>query len=221
MMMGNKKHNSSQQGNVMVYVLIALALIGFLTLTLSRQNDQADSQGVDDEQLSLYVQDIMTYVASAQGAVDMMLAGSSEVTDLDPIIPIDANFDTGTPIHKIFHPLGGGLVYQESYPTAIQDGTDAGWKISTGINVQWTETGSDDVLLTAYFISRSVCEEINRLITGSTTIPATANPHTDYFIDQTTNLTLTECADCDGYPSLCVENDTGDGYSFYNVIAAQ
>ena len=205
----------------MVYILIALALIGFLTLTLSRQNDQSDSQSISDEQLTLYVQDLINYVSTAQSSVDMMLAGSSDVSDLDAVIPTDAGFDTGSPIHKIYHPLGGGLSYQESFPSAIEDGANAGWRLTTGINVEWTATAANDVILTAYSINRQVCEKINALITGSTAIPATTSPHDDYFITEIDDLTAAECAGCEGQVALCIENNAGDAYSFYSVIASQ
>lgn len=215
-----KKDKLSQQGNVMVYILIALALIGFLTLTLSRQNDQSDSQSISDEQVTLYVQELINYVSTAQSSVDMMLAGSSDVSDLDIVLPTDANFDTGSPIHKIFHPLGGGLSYQESFPSAIENGANAGWRITNDMNVFWTESNAHDVILTAYFINRQVCERINSLITGSTTIPATDQEHEEYF-GGSVDLDPTDCPDCEGYPSLCVENNTGDGYSFYSILASQ
>jgi hypothetical protein len=50
----------------------------------------------------------------------------------------------------------------------------------------------------------------------------TSSPHDDYFLSTgTIDFDTAECAACEGYPSLCVENDTNDNYSFYNVIAAQ
>ncbi len=216
------RYNNTISGNAMVYVLIALALVGFLTLTLSKQNDQAGDQDLDDEQVALYAQNLMGYASSAQSAVDMMIATGSDFTNLDPVLPTDANFNTGSAAHKIYHPLGGGLTYQEGFISAIENGSNAGWKINKSINVEWTTTPADDVVLTAYFIDKQVCQTINQFITGSKTIPATVNPHDDYFLGtSTTDFDAVQCAACDGYPSLCVENDTGDGYSFYNVIVAQ
>lgn len=219
-----KNHNdrSHQDGNAMVYVLIALALFGFLTITLSSQNDQADGQNLDDEQAELYATELMFYVANAQNAVDMMLSTGSEISDLDFVIPSDAAFDTPPHYHKVFHPQGGGLNYQEKFTQTIQNGGASQWGINNNINVEWTATAANDVILSAYFITRPICEIINKKITGSTTIPVTANPHADYFLSTgTTDFDSTECAACDGSAALCVENDTNDNYTFYNIIAAQ
>ena len=88
--------------------------------------------------------------------------------------------------------------------------------------MEWTESTATDILFTAYLIRPEVCAEVNRVITGSTAIPATANPHSDYFVEGGTRaLTDVECAGCNGFSPLCVENDTGDGYSFYSIIASR
>ena len=84
---------NNQSGNAMIYVLIALALFGFLTLTLSRSNNQADGQDIDDEQAELYALELMEYAASAQAVVDQMLFSGSEIDDLDFVIPSDPAFN--------------------------------------------------------------------------------------------------------------------------------
>ncbi len=217
-----KTKNHSQAGNAMVYVLIALALFGFLTITLSSQNDQADGQDISDEELALYANELISYVASAQQVVDMMISTGSEVNDLDFVNPASAGFDSPPHVHKVFHPQGGGLNYQEKFNAIIQNGSSAQWALNNNINVEWTPTTANDVILTAYFVRENVCRIINKTISGETTIPVTANAHADYFLNTgTSNLNTTECADCEGYPNLCVENNTNDNYSFYSIIAAQ
>lgn len=210
------------RGNAMVYVLIALALLGFLTITLSNQGDQADGQDISDEQAQLYANELISYVTSAQQVVDMMMATGSEIDDLSFVNPTSGGFDTPPHFNKVFHPAGGGLNYQEKFGSTIQNGATSQWAVNTNINVEWTPTTSNDVILTAYFLTRPICEIINQDITGSSTIPVTASPHDEYFLATgTTDFDVTECAACDGYPSLCVENDSNDNYSFYNIIAAQ
>lgn len=214
--------NNPTGGNAMIYVLIALALFGALTVTLSSQNNQADGEDIDNEVAALYANELLEYVASAQQVVDMMQATGAEVNDLDFVTPSEAGFNTGSNIYKVFHPQGGGLNYYETFNVKIQNDATSVWGISNNTNVEWTTTGSDDVILTAYFVKKIVCEIINKKITGSTTIPATSSPHDDYFLSAgTEDLTVAECAGCEGYHALCVMNDTSDNYSFYNIIAAQ
>lgn len=215
-----KEHPSS--GNAMIYVLIALALFGFLTLTLTNQNNQADGQDLDDEQAALYANELISYVASAQQVVDMMMSTGTEIDDLNFVIPSNAAFDTPPNHNKVFHPAGGGLNYAAKFSEDIQNGATSVWAVNKNINVEWTPTTADDVVITAYFVNKQICEIINKRITGSATIPITASPHADYFLSTgTTDFDTSECAACDGYPSLCVENDTNDNYSFYNIIVAR
>lgn len=211
-----------ERGNAMVYILIAVALFGALSVTLSRQNDNADEQGIDDERVALYANEIIEYVSSMQNTVDQMIFTGSEINDLDFVTPSEAAFNTGSNVHKVFHPQGGGLNYRASMKSNIANDATSQWSVNNGINVEWTDSAADDVIFTAYFIREDVCAYLNQQITGSNTIPATANPHDEYFLSTgTTDLDTTECAGCDGYSSLCIENDTGDNYSFYSIIAAQ
>jgi len=217
---------SEQRGNAMIYVLIALAMFGFLTMTLSRSNNQVDGQDIDDERAELYALELMEYSASAQAVVEMMLSSGSEIDDLDFVNPTSAAFNTPPHYHKIYHPQGGGLTYQPTFNEDIHNDVTSVWAINENISVEWTPnngvTSNNDAILTAYFLTRQICEIINDKLTGSAAIPVTTNPHADYFLDTgTTDLDIAECAACDGYPTLCVENDTNDNYSFYSIIAAQ
>ena len=216
---------TDEQGNAMIYILIALALFGFLTVALSRQNDQADGQDLTDEQVQLYANELIQYTVAAEHVIDQMLATGSEVDDLVFLNPGSAGFDTGSHIHKVFHPLGGGLNYQATYSEEIENsaGSGHGWYFDNLGDVEWTETTGDDVILSALEIKESVCEEINRKITGSTTIPQITTGLGAIFDPavNTTDLTTTSCAGCDGFPSLCVENSAGTGWGFYTIIGAQ
>ena len=219
---------NNQHGNAMIYVLIALALFGFLTLTLSRSNNQADGQDIDDEQAELYALELMEYAASAQAVVDQMLFSGSEIDDLDFVIPSNAAFNTPPHHHKVYHPQGGGLSYVEVPNDNIIDSTLGSnqWAIKSVTNVEWTATIQHDVILTAYRIQKEICEKINKSITGSISIPTTISAHNQYFLPDSganTNLTTAECSNCGGYTNLCIQNHntTNPSFSFYNIIAAR
>jgi len=50
-----------EDGNAMIYVLLAIALFGILTATLSGQNNDADGQDIDDEQIEFYASELLEY----------------------------------------------------------------------------------------------------------------------------------------------------------------
>lgn len=214
-----------ERGNAMIYVLLAIALFGVLTATLSGQNSDADGQDIDDEQIEFYASELLEYSAAAKSVIDQMLITGSTIDDLDFINPTSAGFDTPPHIHKVFHPSGGGLNYNATPNNDIMTITDvnAGWHTQKSINVDWTPTSSNDVLLSAYQINRQICEKINSKISGSDTVPTLTSSATDYFIDDATNtnLTVSACASCEGFPSLCVENAAQTNYTFYTILAAR
>ncbi len=191
-------------------------------MSLSNQNNQSDGEDLSAEAAELYANELIEYFASIQQSVDMMIATGSDIDDLDFIIPSNATFNTPPHIHKVFHPQGGGFNYQETFNEQIQNGVGSIWAVNNNINVEWTDSTNNDVIVTAYFIGREICERINLKITGTIAIPATLSPHADYFLSTgTTDLDATECPGCEGHGMLCVENNTSDNYSFYSVIAAQ
>jgi len=72
-MINRRISTNTERGNAMVYILIALALFGFLTVTMSRQSGQSDSRNLNRENIDLYVNNLIEYSAGAQQVIDLML----------------------------------------------------------------------------------------------------------------------------------------------------
>lgn len=216
-----KSHHES--GNAMIYIIIAIALFGALTLTLSRQGEQADGEDIADEQIAFYVTELSNYPAAMKNAVDQMIMSGSSVTDLDFATPNQASYDTAPYIHKVFHPEGGSVTYKPNFSSRIERDGAAGWYVQDGIHVEWTPTASNDVLLSAVHIDEDVCAAINKQITGSTTIPPVTGELNAHFINDATqtDLDATTCPTCGEYPSLCVSNIGADEFAYFNIITAR
>ena len=202
-------NNNNQSGNVLVYVLIAIVLFAALGFTLSRQTQNSSSKEIDKAKADLLAMENLSYATQAKLVIDQMMFTGSNISGLVFTLPSEAGFATSPYIHKVFHPEGGGLTPM------------AGWYLGRFNNIEWSKGAGDDVVLTAHQIEKSVCESINKNITGSTTIPALTGEIDDYLIDTATNNDLTSavCAACDGYMSLCVSNSGITTYSFYSVLA--
>lgn len=210
-----------QRGNAMIYVLIGIALIGFLTVTLTNQNQQSDSQNLDDELAELTALKFAEYAQTAKGVIDQMEMTGTTFGDFDFINPTSATpFNTAPHIHKIYHPQGGGFNYKDT--TSFTSGaflSTTGWNFTNATNVEWTPSASTDIIFTALDISQSLCQNINKKITGSTSIPVSTATIATLFSEASASadLTTTNCASCEGYPSLCLEDSAGD-YAYYNII---
>ena len=227
--MNSDKHSpASASGNAMIYVLLALALLAALTMALSR-GASTGGDNLDAEKAELATTRMTAYAGSAKGVIDQMMMSGSNVNNLNFARPNQTSFDTGVHIHKVYHPSGGGLTLQGASSDMFITATDAplpGWYFSDEMNVDWTPTVANDVVLVAYRIQQSVCANINKKITGSTDIPALTTGMAEVFLPAEeggggSSLSVVTCADCEGYPSMCVSNGTADAFSYYNIISAQ
>jgi hypothetical protein len=220
----------SQRGNAMIYILIALALMGALTVVLSRQSEQTDSENLTEEMAQFESAQILAYAQSAQSAVDKMLMSGSTPEDLDFDMPNSGSFSEPPYYNKVYHPEGGGLIYKSSAGNLFDTTIDPvpGYYIGMFNNVTWTPTGAQDIIFTAYAIKKPICEAINEKITGSKTIPAyITGLMRATLIDQQYHpagqheFGIDDCNDCEGMAMLCASNNVGTIFSFYAIIVAR
>jgi len=237
--------NRHERGNALIYVLIAIALFAALGFTLSRQTDTSEIGSLDDEKAELYATQVISYAAQARQVIDQMVfTAATDASEIDFTTPNDVTFDTGTLIHKIYHPQGGGLNPGTLPPQAISEVTtdpDPGWYLGRFNNVDWTplaagntaaagglEAPFEEVILTAFQISEQVCGLINEKINGSTAIPTSTASLRTILIDESlhsgTNVEFTTgtgniCPACENQGSLCIQE--GGIYAFYTILADQ
>ena len=227
------RQSLTERGNALIYVLIAIALFGALSFTLSRQTDSSEVGSLDSERANLYIGQMTSYAAQTQSSIDQMLfTSASDIDDLDFTPPGDPTFDTGIVIHKVYHPSGGGLnpgrLPQEAVAQVVSDPMP-GWYLGRFNNIDWTESTADDVILTAFQISEELCNRINANIDASLATPPSSSVQLrNILIDDAlhggTNVELTTgggqiCPECNNRAALCIEN--GGVYAFYSVIVDQ
>ncbi|MBL4589578.1 MAG: hypothetical protein JKY11_05820 [Alphaproteobacteria bacterium] len=225
-------HHSARNeaGNVIVLILIAVALFGALTFTLSRSMQGGNSDELNAAQLQQYTSEILTYAAVAENVVNQMAFDGTAIDEIDPILPSDGAFNTAPNIKKLFHVSGGGLNYKPAKepPFALVSPaptTQSAWVVSNVTNVEWTPSTANDIILTAFGIEEGICAEINKKLTGSTVIPTLNSPglENDVFAENAggSDLTTVACAGCEGYSSICVSRvDPINRWFFYSIIAA-
>ncbi|MBI1300750.1 MAG: hypothetical protein GC137_03735 [Alphaproteobacteria bacterium] len=232
-----------QSGNILIFILIAVALLGFLTSIVAR-NSGSSSQAGTVEQNRIKAAAILRFSQGVQSAVEQMrLRGISE-NDLDFIAIADSydNPNCTIPECEVFSREGGGLTYET--PAALlrdDDHTDT-WHVSTANRVE--AFGCDDntvlcteMLLLAKNIPQSVCLQINKIqgITNPSNdsprmLDVTEGDEFDGTFSSTINSNLiggsdatNEAPQVAGKPAGCVY-DFGGGqnqYYFYQVLIAR
>jgi len=217
-----------QSGNALIYILIAVALFAALSMTLMGQTRNESVDEVDEAKNEMYATQVIGYAAQAKSILDQMTFSGSKIAQFDFTLPNESGFNTAPHIHKIYHPAGGGLL-KGRIPASVKGTASttpvSGWYMGRFNNVEWTASSGNEIILTAYNIKESVCKQINKQASGTTSIPVLPGDPKTYLIDGTvfsggnSDLTATDCPACEGFMSLCVSNNTASIFAFYTVLA--
>lgn len=210
----------NQDGNVFLYILIAVALFAGLSFVMSRGQDGGEKTVLDQATLKTTAQRLTAYVDQASQAWLQMHETGTDLDELTLILPSNGVFNSASTIHNLFHPDGGGLTYREMNDDTFRASatTPVGWKFAL-VNADWTATTGTDLLLTYVNVKPTLCAELNRIIRNDATIPTVTVNFTNTFTNGSAALTEVACPDCKVQGSLCVQN-TGV-YAFYNLIEAR
>ncbi|NCT40232.1 MAG: hypothetical protein GW778_01025 [Alphaproteobacteria bacterium] len=207
---------NTQNGNALFFILIAVVMLGLLTMILSRGGSNTEQTG-DFERNSIMLGQVMRYAKSVENAVqEMRLRDISEneisfensITSIDYTNPnCDDASDRNFPRCMIFDVGGSGLSYRNF--SGANDGSD--WIFTSANNVGTTArpigtttAGSgNDLIMLLPNIDAALCTQINRdLGVGTTgTIPA-----------ETTGIDTTEFTG--SYPSASLIVLDGDPTPF-------
>ncbi|MCB1783752.1 MAG: hypothetical protein KDI13_07115 [Alphaproteobacteria bacterium] len=215
-----------ENGNALVYVLIAIVLFAALGMTFMSQSRNDTTEELDDSRAELLATQMISYAAQGKSTLDQMSFSGTQIGSFNFTKPGESGYNTAPHIHKVYHPSGGGLL-PSNIPTdaiaQVSSNPEPGWYMGRFNNVEWTPTTGTDIILTAFQISKTVCEKINEKVLGTTTIPILASSAKSYLVDATlyagsnVDFNTSACAACEGYMSLCVQDPSGI-YAFYNVL---
>jgi len=157
-----------QKGNVILYVLIAVALLAALSIAVS-QTGPGNLSTLTTERSRLYATQIIEYAnALSVATAQLRLRGVAE-TDLcfdDDSWPAAVDYShagcSGNS-HKIFHEDGGGVVWQ-AVPSDAQIASPPRnyYIITSGNVVNNVGTSTEELILFAPYLSDAVCIQINK-----------------------------------------------------------
>ncbi len=167
----SKQMTNPQSGNVLWFILIAVALLAALTMVISRSGSTVDQSG-DVEQQRVKISQMLRYAKSLEAGVQQTrLRGVSEN---DMSFWHDSNGDnienatdtyfnancTVTDCH-LFDVGGAGLTYSAP-PSGISSATD--WVFNGTNDILDVGTTAPDLILILPQISTSICAQINRML---------------------------------------------------------
>lgn len=234
----------SESGNILWFILVAVAMLAALTLVLSRGGSTVDQSG-DIEQLRIRSGQLLNYTKSIQTAVqDMKLRGCSEneisfwhdSNDDNTEDSSDTYYNSRSPTDRrchLFDVEGAGLSYREF--ERVNDGS--AWIFTAANNVGTTagpvgttaDGSGNDIIMLLPNAEEDLCIQINRQLSVGTagTLPVDDEIATTEFTGTfpTGSLTILEgdttTQELNRTEAGCFidDNDSDKIYFYYVVLA--
>jgi hypothetical protein len=238
------KANMSQKGSALFLILIAVVLFAGLAYAVGNMMRGGNPDTITEEKARLAGNEILGYARSLrQAAQNIKISNGCMDADISFENGIVAGYEH-TPVAadncKIFHPDGGGIVYQQPVaewldviappPTLHGEWYFAGdvCAIGTGSAPNNCESdGTDNEAIIAFlpYLKKSLCVEINELLgvsnPGGNPPVETINAWTATAIKYTGNQSDGEKLEQSGRMSGCFEGAGTPGaatYHFFQII---
>lgn len=221
--------HDTERGSVLVYVFVAIAMLGALTFVVSNSTSGYVDTGEADR---IKAQGILSMAQSMSiGAIRIYDRGLT-LTDRSMASPTSADYGGVNASIQIFHPNGGGISYLPGGNTTLYERTfpdphpwlyGGNYFIRTNIAVPNVGSAAGDIVVFILGINERICTQINSFLHDDPAIP-TISQQTSAFgavaiaaISDTGNV-------IDGNRLYCVRTAAGDGFDtflFYQVALAR
>ncbi len=236
-------NKDNQNGNILWFILITIALFGALATMISRNSSSVNQSG-NIEKARIAAAALLRHSKSIEHAVQKMILNGISESDLD-FTAISANHDNpncSTGKCEVFNVAGGGITYKSPAKIINNPSYNGNWLVSSQNLVY--QQGCDalsssctELLLLAADIPKSVCLQVNAIL--KITNPNNDAPQQQEILDDEefagiysstvnskfiggTDIT-NESPELNGKSAGCLfEFGSGQGkYYFYHVILAR
>lgn len=225
----------TQSGNILIYILGAIFLIGILTV-ISR-GSVTPGAGIDPETLMIRVAEVQEYGKELERAVAFIMANGHSESDIRFAHPdADSAYGviTNIPSRQVFSRDGGGAKYREP-PQGIQT-TATDWLFTAENRIQQVGSNANsnasvDLLAVLSNVTESFCLKINDI--NDIENPSDAPPRAQNDVELTTLFSGTYnnaelLSDAGGHLSQKLEGCFEGGgtppigsYHYYRVLLAR
>lgn len=214
------ENRHTESGNALFLILIAVILFAALSYAITQSNRSGGNPSRETNLISGTT--VTQYPSAIRTAITRMILRGGSVSALDFMDPSDGSFNSGSATDKVFHPSGGGAVYQNVDPNTVtldaSNVPEGSWSFLKNKVVTNIGTTAGDVVAVLTNVRQGICERINEQITGSTDIPDSGLTRAQAITDAANPFTGTGIT---GQPFLCVEVATPTSYVYYHVLVEQ
>lgn len=160
-----KKNSANQAGNILIYILGAIFLLGLLAITVRGSN--TPGAGIDSEQLMIRVAEVQQYGRELEQAVAYVLRNGHSEVDIRFAHPeADSAYGdiTDTPSRQVFSRDGGGATYRappEGIQTTVTPWVFNGENQVREVGTSCTLSSCADLIAFLGNVSKDFCVAIN------------------------------------------------------------
>lgn len=161
----------NQKGNVIWFILLTVALLGFLTAIISRSTSSVEQSG-NIERASIQISQTMQYAKSIQSAIEYLTltngCSENEISFENSSVSGYENIDAPTDKScHIFDPAGGAVIWKDT------DTNNKSFVISKQAKIdQNPSNANDDVLLILRNVDATYCLQLNKTYQKWAEIPS-------------------------------------------------
>lgn len=227
---------NTQSGNILVYILGAIILIGLLTIMV--KGSSTPGAGIDREALEIRVAEVQQYGNELERAVAYVLRNGYSETDIRFAHPNHSSAYgdiTDDPARQIFAREGGGATWRDN-PSDIQT-VDTDWifnarNVVNGVGSTGTTHGNVDLIALLMNVTEDFCLLINNK--NNIENPSDAPPQDNGTLQYSTlfvgdysrvnHMAATPTNYFEGKMEGCFEGDTdppAGTYHYYRVLLAR
>jgi hypothetical protein len=238
-MSGIKKQRTSEKGNVLFLILIAVALFAALSYAVT-QSTRSGSGTADKEQSMLSGATMTQYPTALRTSMIRMVLGGTDVSNI--VFDSPAGFSGMSDVTlNLFHPTGGGAVFQRAPADVMANNSQGSWFFNANWDVPLIGvdgSGGNDIIAFLPGIAAGVCQNVNSEFAISTSGCANVTngvPELDASTTDTNirnnfvegdafptadeeDLTSVGCTAFEGQPSGCFYDTDNSEYVFYSVL---
>ena len=243
-LVSGKKQKSTENGNILFIVLIAVVLIGLLTAAIQSGNN-SETSNIDSETTAIRATEVQRYASELERAINFIVRNEVSENDIR-FAHADAHSDYGDlsadadPTDQVFHRLGGGAEYRAP-PQGVNNG-DA-WEFHGTTALPNVGSSAADLIAVLPNVTQEFCQRINAVNnqasdqpedTGTASASASTsgsclNPGAVARFDNAVQFYATpNTVDATTFTTLpakqaCVQctGITGSPYHFYHVIMSR
>ncbi len=160
------RNRETERGNVLFLILIAVALFAALSYAVT-QSTRSGSGDASGETNLINSAQLAQYPAGVRTSVVRMVIGGISVDQL--VFDGPTNFGVISDLrYAVFHPQGGGAVFQRAPQELLDQGASGSWIFSSVYQVDGigatnvADTGANEIIAFLPGVSQNICRRLNR-----------------------------------------------------------